>query len=58
MTALTSTQKSTLRKAQLQQAAERDGFATWSQMITAIKNGKAQVVKLPSGYGSCSILER
>jgi hypothetical protein len=47
MTALTSTQKSDKRKAELKQAAELWGFKTWSEMITAIKNKKAKVIKLP-----------
>jgi hypothetical protein len=46
MTALTSTQKSTLRKAALQARAEQYGFASWSSMLTAIKNGMAKVVKV------------
>jgi hypothetical protein len=45
MTALTSTQKSTLRKAALQARAEQYGFKKWSTMLTAIKNGTAKVVK-------------
>ncbi len=34
------------RKVALQHAAERAGFATWSAMLTAIKNGSATVTKL------------
>lgn len=33
------------RKAELQAAAERDGFSSWSQAITAWKNGGYVLVK-------------
>jgi len=44
---MTNNQKSDRRKAALQQAAERAGFTSWSAMLTAIKNGTAQVTKIP-----------
>jgi len=41
----TRTKRSDKRKAELQAAAERDGFATWSEAITAWKNGEAKLVR-------------
>lgn len=41
----TRTKRSDKRKAELQAAAKRDGFATWSEAITAWKNGEAILVK-------------
>jgi hypothetical protein len=41
----TRNQRSNKRKAELQAAAERDGFATWSEAMTAWKNGNAVLVK-------------
>jgi hypothetical protein len=35
----TSTERSTKRREQLQAAAVRNGFANWSEMMTAIKRG-------------------
>ena len=47
MTHKNNAQHQATRKAALQQAAERAGFATWSAMLTAIIKGQAQVIKLP-----------
>ena len=44
----TRTARSNKRKAEMQDAAERDGFATWSEAITAWKNGEAVLVKVNS----------
>lgn len=41
----TRTQRSTKRKEELQAAAERDGFKSWSEAITAWKNGEAILVR-------------
>lgn len=41
----TRTARSDKRKAELQAAAERDGFESWSQAITAWKNGDAVLVR-------------
>ena len=41
----TVTARSDKRKAELQAAAERDGFASWSEAITAWKNGEYILVK-------------
>jgi len=41
----TRTQRSSKRKAELQAAAERDGFVTWSEAMTAWKNGNAILVR-------------
>jgi hypothetical protein len=41
----TRNQRSDKRKAELQKAAERDGFGTWSEAITAWKNGLYILVK-------------
>jgi hypothetical protein len=41
----TRTQRTDKRKAEMQAAAIRDGFATWSEAITAWKNGDAVLVK-------------
>lgn len=41
----TRTARSDKRKAELQAAAERDGFSSWSEAITAWKNGEAVLVK-------------
>ena len=41
----TSKEKQDQRKAEMQAAAERDGFETWSQAITAWKNGEARLTK-------------
>lgn len=41
----TRTARSDKRKAELQAAAIRDGFATWSEAITAWKNGEAILVR-------------
>ena len=38
-----SKEKQNQRKAEMQAAAERDGFETWSQALTAWKNGKARL---------------
>ena len=46
MTALTNKQKQDIRKAALQKAAERDGFANWSQAMTAWMKGQAVMVKV------------
>jgi len=40
-----SKEKQDQRKAELQAAAERDGFETWSQALTAWKNGEARLTK-------------
>ena len=40
-----SKEKQDQRKAEMQAAAERDGFETWSQAITAWKNGEARLTK-------------
>ena len=46
----TSKEKQDQRKAELQAAALRDGFETWSQAITAWKNGEARLTKrVPDG---------
>jgi hypothetical protein len=39
----TSKEKQDKRKAEMQAAAERDGFETWSQALTAWKNGEARL---------------
>jgi hypothetical protein len=41
----TRAKRSNKRKQELQAAAERDGFATWSEAITAWKNGEAILVR-------------
>ena len=41
----TSKEKQDQRKAEMQAAAERDGFETWSQALTAWKNGEARLTK-------------
>lgn len=41
----TRNQRSDKRKAEMQAAAQRDGFATWSEAITAWKNGTAVLVR-------------
>lgn len=41
----TRTQRSDKRKAELQAAAERDGFETYSEAMTAWKNGNAVLVR-------------
>jgi len=41
----TSKEKQDQRKAELQAAALRDGFETWSQALTAWKNGEARLTK-------------
>ncbi|MCI0554937.1 MAG: hypothetical protein L0287_28655 [Anaerolineae bacterium] len=41
----TRTQRSNKRKSELQAAAKRDGFSTWSEAITAWKNGEAVLVR-------------
>lgn len=41
--AQTNKQKQNKRKAEMQAAAERDGFETWSQALTAWKNGAARL---------------
>jgi hypothetical protein len=41
----TNKEKQDKRKAEMQAAAERDGFATASAAITAWKNGKARLTK-------------
>jgi hypothetical protein len=41
----TRTKRSDKRKEEMQAAAERDGFATWSGAITAWKNGEAVLVR-------------
>ncbi len=38
-----SKEKQDQRKAEMQAAAERDGFETWSQALTAWKNGEARL---------------
>lgn len=38
-----SKEKQDQRKAEMQASAERDGFATWSQALTAWKNGEARL---------------
>ena len=38
-----SKEKQDQRKAEMQAAAESDGFETWSQALTAWKNGKARL---------------
>ena len=40
-----SKEKQDQRKAEMQAAAERDGFETWSQALTAWKNGEARLTK-------------
>ena len=40
-----SKEKQDQRKAELQAAALRDGFETWSQALTAWKNGEARLTK-------------
>lgn len=44
----TSTKRSDKRKAELQAAAERDGFSNWSEAITAWKKGDYILVKAQS----------
>ena len=45
-----SKEKQDQRKAEMQAAAERDGFETWSEAITAWKNGTARLTKrVPDG---------
>jgi hypothetical protein len=44
----TRTQRSDKRKTELQAAAIRDGFTTWSEAITAWKNGEAVLVRKQS----------
>ena len=41
----TSKEKQDQRKAELQAAALRDGFETWSAALTAWKNGTARLTK-------------
>jgi hypothetical protein len=41
----TRTERANRRKAELQAAAERDGFENWSQAMTAWKNGEAILVR-------------
>jgi hypothetical protein len=41
----TRTERSNKRKEELQAAAIRDGFTTWSEAITAWKNGTAVLVR-------------
>jgi hypothetical protein len=41
----TRTARSDKRKAELQAAAIRDGFASWSEAMTAWKNGEAILVR-------------
>lgn len=43
----TRTARSDKRKAELQAAAERDGFANWSEAMTAWKNGIAVLRRVP-----------
>ena len=42
----TSKEKQDQRKAEMQVAAERDGFETWSQALTAWKNGEARLTQV------------
>lgn len=41
----TRTARSNKRKAELQAAAVRDGFKSWSEAVTAWKNGEAVLVR-------------
>ena len=41
----TSTKRSNAKIARWQAAAERDGFETWSQALTAWSNGEAHLIK-------------
>lgn len=43
---MSSKEKQDQRKAEMQAAAERDGFETWSQALTAWKNGTARLTKV------------
>jgi len=43
----TSTKRSGAKVARWQAAAERDGFETWSQALTAWANGKARLTPRP-----------
>ena len=38
------------RKAELQAAAERDGFENWSEALTAWKNGQARLIHTPPSH--------
>jgi hypothetical protein len=42
------------RKAELQAAALRDGFETWSQALTAWKNGEARLTKVAADGGKAA----
>jgi hypothetical protein len=50
----TSKQKQDQRKAGLQAAALRDGFETWSQALTAWKNGTARLTKVAADGGKAA----
>ena len=50
----TSKEKQDQRKAELQAAALRDGFETWSQALTAWKNGKARLTTACTGLAGFS----
>ena len=47
---MSSKQKQDQRKAEMQAAAERDGFETWSQALTAWKNGEARLTKVAADW--------
>jgi len=50
----TSKEKQDQRKAELQAAALRDGFETWSQALTAWKNGEARLTKVAADGGKAA----
>ena len=52
----TSKEKQDQRKAELQAAALRDGFETWSQAITAWKNGEARLTKRAPDAGAGAVI--
>ena len=48
-----SKEKQDRRKAELQAAAERDGFETWSQALTAWSKGEACLTKRAPDEAKC-----
>lgn len=52
--AKSSKEKQDQRKAEMQAAAERDGFETWSQALTAWKNGTARLTQVAADGGKAA----
>lgn len=57
MTPKTAKEKQDQRKNELQAAAIRDGFANWSQALTAWKNGCVVMVKKNGTRGKMVFVE-